>query len=135
MSIHRSWKRRGALAFRPLRRFFYRCDVRGGATAQRGRSSADTLRRSGTQADSHLHLYGVGYADALHDGLRERRRSEDQGGAGAVFAARTSPSRRPCRNWRRIATCASNILPLEIHRLGEIDTAKIQPHGLLYLAG
>jgi alpha,alpha-trehalase len=24
-------------------------------------------------------------------------------------------------------------LPLEIHRLGEIDTAKIQPHGLLYL--
>ena len=24
-------------------------------------------------------------------------------------------------------------LPVEIHRLGEIDTAKIQPHGLLYL--
>ncbi len=24
-------------------------------------------------------------------------------------------------------------LPIEIHRLGEIDTAKIQPHGLLYL--
>ena len=24
-------------------------------------------------------------------------------------------------------------LPLEIHRLGEIDTGKIQPHGLLYL--
>jgi len=24
-------------------------------------------------------------------------------------------------------------LPMEIHRLGEIDTAKIQPHGLLYL--
>jgi alpha,alpha-trehalase len=24
-------------------------------------------------------------------------------------------------------------LPLEIHRLGEIDTAKVQPHGLLYL--
>src|SRR5258707_5581020 len=24
-------------------------------------------------------------------------------------------------------------LPLEIHRLGEIDTSKIQPHGLLYL--
>ena len=24
-------------------------------------------------------------------------------------------------------------LPIEIHRLGEIDTSKIQPHGLLYL--
>ena len=24
-------------------------------------------------------------------------------------------------------------LPMEIHRLGEIDTSKIQPHGLLYL--
>ena len=24
-------------------------------------------------------------------------------------------------------------LPVEIHRLGEIDTSKIQPHGLLYL--
>jgi alpha,alpha-trehalase len=31
--------------------------------------------------------------------------------------------------------CHVNIehLPLEIHRLGEIDTSKIQPHGLLYL--
>ena len=31
--------------------------------------------------------------------------------------------------------CQVNIehLPLEIHRLGEIDTSKIQPHGLLYL--
>jgi alpha,alpha-trehalase len=33
------------------------------------------------------------------------------------------------------ADCSLRIehLPLQIHRLGEIDTAKIQPHGLLYL--
>jgi alpha,alpha-trehalase len=37
---------------------------------------------------------------------------------------------------KKLATdCNVNIehLPLEIHRLGEIDTSKIQPHGLLYL--
>jgi alpha,alpha-trehalase len=37
---------------------------------------------------------------------------------------------------RKLATdCNVRIehLPVEIHRLGEIDTAKIQPHGLLYL--
>jgi alpha,alpha-trehalase len=33
------------------------------------------------------------------------------------------------------ADCSVRVehLPIEIHRLGEIDTAKIQPHGLLYL--
>ncbi len=33
------------------------------------------------------------------------------------------------------ADCSVRVehLPVEIHRLGEIDTAKIQPHGLLYL--
>ncbi len=53
--------------------------------------------------------------------------------APVLYLPKDLPSRRRCRSWRRIATCASSILPLEIHRLGEIDTAKIQPHGLLYL--
>src|ERR1700686_3410944 len=41
----------------------------------------------------------------------------------------------PAAVQKLVADCDVRVehLPIEIHRLGEIDTAKIQPHGLLYL--
>src|ERR1700736_793722 len=41
----------------------------------------------------------------------------------------------PAAVYKLAADCNVRVehLPIEIHRLGEIDTGKIQPHGLLYL--
>ena len=108
MSIQRVGNRsQRSSAFVLARSVAYFCclAVAGSRSARAG----GRLRRPGTQADSQLHLYGLGYADALHDRLHERCRSKDQGGAGAVFAGGTLPSRQRCRSWRRIATCASSI--------------------------
>ena len=53
--------------------------------------------------------------------------------APVLYLPRGLPNLQPYKSWRRTAMCASSICRMEIHRLGEIDTAKIQPHGLLYL--
>ena len=55
-----------------------------------------------------LHLLRLGHADPLHDGMRERGRSQDRKLRRCFICRRDSPSRRPCRSWRQTATSASN---------------------------
>ena len=125
--------RRSALVFRKSLRAFVLVTVVCGTLSQTPRGRAiDSSAGTRTQADSRLHFDGVGYAYAFHDGLPERGGPQNEGRAVLYLPAGMA---EPPAVRKLSSDCNVQIehLPIEIHRLGEVDTSKIQPQGLLYL--
>ena len=131
MSIHQSQKRRGTLAF-VFCSFLLATVMSAGVVAQ---SAATPAAAPADQGLKPILNYISTAWDTLTRSMTDCASVVDPKIKVAPVLYLPKDFAEPAAVQKLAADCNVRVehLPLEIQRLGQIDTAKIQPHGLLYL--
>jgi alpha,alpha-trehalase len=131
MSLHKSYRPRNVVAF--LIRFcLFLVLICGVADAQ---TSAAPMTGASDQGLKPILTYISSAWDTLTRSMNDCASVVDPKIKVSPVLYLPAGFEEPTAVKKLTTDCHVNIehLPLEIHRLGEIDTSKIQPHGLLYL--
>ena len=131
MSLHKSYKPRNVVAF--MTRFCLSLVlICGVADAQ---TSAAPMAEASDQGLKPILTYISSAWDTLTRSMNDCASVVDPKIKVSPVLYLPAGFEEPTAVKKLTTDCHVNIehLPLEIHRLGEIDTSKIQPHGLLYL--